>query len=152
MDRSEYFDEPDALVTAVLLCDFEAAVSLVEQGVDVNAKDKMGNTALIIAIEEDWAGTHWVEFLLKNGADVNQPDDDGDSPLDVAKYRKRRDIASVLVRYGGIGREGPSRKEMRDDQIYDAFESANAVKRLISEIERKENCNDADPLITSKRK
>ena len=81
MDRSEYFEEPDALVTAVLLCDFEAAQLLVKKGAYVNAKDEMGNTPLIMAIEEDWAGTHWVEFLLKNGADVNQPDDDGDSPL-----------------------------------------------------------------------
>ena len=137
MELSEYFNEPDALVTAVLLCDFEAAKLLIKKGADINAKDEMGNTPLIMAIEEDWAGTHWVELLLKKGADVNQPDDDGDSPLDVAKYRKREDIISVLLSCGATAKDGPSEKEIRDDQIYDAFESANAVKRLLHEIKSK---------------
>ena len=144
MDRSEYFDEPDALVTAVQECDFEAAKLLVKKGVDVNAKDEMGRTPLITAIEEDWAGTHWVELLLENGADVNQADEDGDSPLDIAKYGSREDIASVLLRFGGIGKEGPSAKEILDDKIYGAFESANALKMLTSEIEKKKKLSTAN--------
>ena len=137
MELQEYMNEPDALVIAVLLCDFEAAKLLIKKGANINAKDEMGNTPLIMAIEEGWAGTHWVELLLENGADVNLPDDDGDSPLDLAKYRNREDIVAVFLGYGATAKEVPSEKEIRDDLICDGFESANAVKRLMSEITKK---------------
>ena len=137
MDRSEYFDEPDALVTAVLFSDFEAAQLLVAKGVDINAKNEMGDTALIMAIEEDWVGTRWIEFLLENGANVNLTDTEGDTPLDIAKYQKREDICTILLGHGAIGKDEPSAKEVRDDQVYDAFQHANAVKNLNSLINKK---------------
>lgn len=137
MDRSEYFHEPDALVTAVLLCDIEAARELISKGADINAKDDMGTSALIMSIEEDWYGTEWIELLLKSGANANQPDDDGDTPLDIAKYKGREDIVAVLLDHGGKGKVGPSAKEIRDDQVHDAFQNANAVKKLVSEMKKK---------------
>ena len=137
MNRSEYFDEPDALVTAVLFSDFEAAQLLVAKGIDINAKNEMGDTALIMAIEEDWVGTRWIEFLLENGANVNLTDTEGDTPLDIAKYQKREDICTILLGYGAIGKDEPSANEVRDDQVYDAFQHANAVKNLNSLINKK---------------
>lgn len=135
--RTDYFDEKDAIVTAVLLCDFDAAELLVKRGSDINAQDDMGRTAVITAIEEDWAGTTWVEFLIENGADVNILDCDGDSALDIAKYRGRTDIVELLIANGAKGKDGASAKELRDDSIYAAFEQADAIKRLVSEIEKK---------------
>lgn len=135
--RTDYFDEKDAFVTAVLLGDFEAAELLVKRGADINAQDDIGRTALMMAIEEDWAGTEWVEFMIEHKADVNLLDSDGDSALDLAKHRRRNDIADFLVANGAKGKDGPSAKELRDDSIYAAFEQADAVKRLILDIEKK---------------
>lgn len=135
--RTDYFAEKDAIVTAVLLGDFEAAELLVKRGIDMNAQDDIGRTAVIMAIEEDWAGTAWVEFLIETGADLNIFDCDGDSALDIAKYRKRADIVELLLANGAKGKDGPSEKELRDDSIYAAFEQADVVKRLVSEIEKK---------------
>ncbi len=97
-ERTDYFEEKDAVVTAVLLGDFAAAELLVKRGIDIDAQDYIGRTAVIMAIEEDWAGTAWVEFLIENGADVNILDCDGDSALDIAKYRGRTNIVSCCLR------------------------------------------------------
>ena len=135
--RTDYFEEKDAIVTAVLLGDFEAAALLVKRGVDINAQDDLGRTAVIIAIEEDWGGTAWVEFLMENGVDINICDCDGDSALDIAKFHKRDDLVELLLSNGAEGKDGPSAKKLRDDSIYAAFEQADVVKRLVSEIEKK---------------
>ena len=137
IERTEYFEEADAIVTAVLLGNFEAIELLVKHGANINAQDEIGRTALMMAIEEDWAGTAWVEFLLENGADVNALDNDGDSALDIAKYHRRDDIVELLLANSARGKDGPSAKELRDDSIYTAFEQADAVKRLVAEIEKK---------------
>ncbi|OZA27468.1 MAG: hypothetical protein B7X93_09050 [Hydrogenophilales bacterium 17-61-9] len=137
MERTEYFEDTDAIVTAVLLGDFDAAELLVKRGVDINAQDDIGRTAIMMAIEEDWAGTAWVEFLIDNGADVNTLDKDGDAALDIAKYRRRNDIVELLLANGAKGKDGASAKELRDDSIYAAFEQADVVKRLAAEIEKK---------------
>lgn len=136
-DRTDYFEEKDAIVTAVLIGDFSAAELLVNRGVDINAQDDIGRTAVMMATEEDWAGTAWIEYLIENGADVYILDNDGDSALDIAKYRRRNDIVELLLANGAKGKDGPSAKELRDDTIYSAFEHADAVKRLVSEIEKK---------------
>jgi ankyrin repeat protein len=135
-ERTDYFDEKDAIVTSVLFGDFCATELLVKRGVDINAQDEYGRTAIIMAIEEDWAGTAWVEYLIENGADFNILDNDSDSALDIAKYRGRTDIVELLLTNGAKGKDGSSVKELRDDSIYAALEQANIVKRLTSEIEK----------------
>ena len=135
--RTDYFEDKDAIVTAVRLCDFDAAELLVSRGVGINEKNESGQTAIFVAIEEDWAGTEWVEFLIKNGADINILDSDGDSVLDVARFHKRTDIVELLLANGAKGKDGPSVKQLRDDEIYAAFQHANAVKRLFSESKNK---------------
>jgi ankyrin repeat protein len=123
--------EKDAIVTAVLLGDFDKLETLVKQGADINSQDESGRTALIVAIEEDWAGTSWIEFLIENGAEVNILDCDGDSALDIARYRGRTDIVELLIANEAKGKDSPSAKELRDDLIYADFERANEVKRSL---------------------
>lgn len=135
--RTDYFMEKDAIVTAVLLGDFGAAELLVKRGVDINAQDDIGRTAIIMVIQQDWAGTAWVEFLKENGADVNILDCDGDSALDIAKYRGCTDIVEWLLANGAKGKDSPSAKKLQDDLIYADFERVSIVKRLNSEIEKK---------------
>lgn len=135
--RTDYFDEPDALVTAALLGDFEAAEALIKRDASVNAQDERGRTALMVAIQEDWGGTAWVEFLIANGADVNLLDEDGDSALDLARFHRRSDVADVLLASRAKRKDGPSAKEQTEDEVYRAFEQADAVKRLVAEIEKK---------------
>ena len=52
---------------------------LVSSGVNVNAKDNDGKTALIEASESGF--TIIVKYLIENGANVNEKDRDGDSAL-----------------------------------------------------------------------
>lgn len=136
-ERTDYFDEKDAIVTSVLLGNFCATELLVKRGVDINAQDENGRTAIIMAIEEDWAGTAWVEYLIANGADFNTLDNDGDSALDIAKYRKRYDIVELLLLNGAKGKDGASTKELMDDLIYADFDRANTVKLLFSNVNKK---------------
>ncbi len=135
--RTDYFDEPDALVTAALLGDLEAAETLIKRGASVNTKDERGRTALMVAIEEGWAGTAWTEFLISSGAEPNLLDADGDSALDLARFHRRSDVADVLLASGARGKDGPSAKELIEDSVYRAFEQASTVKRFVAQIEKK---------------
>lgn len=138
-----YIKDIDALVTAALCGDYDVVTSLVEAGADINARDELGRTALMVAVDETYSGI--VKYLLEHGAEPNVLDNDGDSPLDVAKYSSLfrvhgdTEIVDLLVAHGAKGKDGPSAKEQRDDLVYEAFDSIDAVKRLISEIEKKKN-------------
>ena len=86
---------------------------------------------------------HLVSMILDRGADPNALDNDGDSPLEVARYcpyhriDRHTDIVDALLDRGAKGKDGPSQKELTDDAIYDAFDHANAVKRLAAIINKK---------------
>ena len=69
-------------------------------GTDVNAKNVVGQTTLIIAA---WIGHKEIaELLIENGADLNVKDESlGNTPLDWAIRRKRTEIADLLRKHGG---------------------------------------------------
>ncbi len=136
LDRSECFEKPDALLTAALLGDFEAGKILLEQGADPNQQDELGRTALMIVIQEGWGESFWAELLAQFGADINLLDNDGDSALDLAIFYQQEEAAQFLRGRRAIGKAGPSAKQVRDDEIYRGFADADAVKRLISMIDR----------------
>lgn len=68
--------------------------ALVERGLDVNAKLPNGESLLGTAVLLDHPGT--ARSLLTYGADLNQKNADGDSPLDLANYIKRPSILRVF--------------------------------------------------------
>ena len=66
----------------------------IKLGADVNAKDKYGDTALILAA---WYGyTEVAKLLLAAGADVNAKDNGGYTALIWAAYYGHAEIAKML--------------------------------------------------------
>ncbi|MBW1898790.1 MAG: ankyrin repeat domain-containing protein, partial [Deltaproteobacteria bacterium] len=68
---------------------------LEEKIVDVNARDSMGRTAVIIAAQKGHLGM--VEYLILQKADVNIHDTEGSTALMMAVNNKYLDIATVIV-------------------------------------------------------
>lgn len=80
----------------------------VAHGVDVNAQDRDGRTALMYAVDvlfkwqvED-ERVAAVTFLIEHGADVNMKDSKGKSVLSMAKHRKFQKVVKVLEDHGAI--------------------------------------------------
>jgi len=126
LSKYHYLTEPDAIVTAAIRWEYELIEYFVAKGVDLNTRDNYGRTALMVSVDERNEGL--VKFLLDHGADPNAADNDGDSPLDIARYIKDSDLIELLISFGATGKDGPSQREIKDDEIYKAFDVANAVK------------------------
>jgi uncharacterized protein len=74
------------------------ANNLIERGADIFARDANGETALCLAINNQY--THCVRLLLEKGADPNQRDAHGLSPLHRAAHGHSDEIVKQLIRYG----------------------------------------------------
>ena len=72
---------------------------LVENGADVTAKDKYGQTPLHLAAN----GGHVdiVKLFLDKGTDINAMDNNGLTPLDYATKKKYSDVMKLLKANGG---------------------------------------------------
>jgi hypothetical protein len=81
-------------------------------------------------------------FLLERGADPNTPDNEGDTPLDIAKYShlyrhsKVTKKVDALIKSGGTCKDGPSARELLDDKIHEGFAHTSAMKNLFALIEK----------------
>jgi ankyrin repeat protein len=53
---------------------------------------------------------------------------DGDTALDLARYNSNQEAIDLLLKHNAVGKDGPSAKQQEWDQIYDAFDRADAIK------------------------
>lgn len=93
---------------AVEAGDLDKVKELLAGGVDVNAKDEDGKTALHRALlredakrSETWPQTaELVKLLVESGADVSATDNDGRKSLDLAQESRNPGPMALLLRHG----------------------------------------------------
>jgi ankyrin repeat protein len=78
--------------------DIQIVKTLLRNGVDVNARNHEGRTALMFAIINFHSTT--VDVLLRFGADVNAQADDGCTPLILAAFNGDAEVAEALLARG----------------------------------------------------
>lgn len=137
MQPFDYSKELAPVATAVLLERMDDLKRLVKEGADINAQDELGRSALIMAMDQDYANPDWLEFLIASGINVNLQNKDGDTALDLARYNSNQEAIDLLLKHNAVGKDGPSAKAMQWDQIYDAFDSADAIKFADGELKNK---------------
>jgi len=125
----DYSKDPFPLNTSIRINDKRKFVELLKNGIELNQVDEFGETPITTSIMED-SEIRWIRILIKKGADVNILDSDGDSPLDLAKYKERKDIVDLLLRYGAKGKDGNSMKQKYSDMYYDDCNVANFLKKI----------------------
>jgi ankyrin repeat protein len=95
---AEAGDREDNLVNLAGKGDVNGVRSLLDQGVNVNAKDSaLGCTALVYAAQ--WDKPDVVRLLLARGADINMIGN-GYTPLTMAAFLGRTDIVRILIDKG----------------------------------------------------
>jgi ankyrin repeat protein len=78
--------------------DLKGVKECLENGADVNCKDKWGQTPLM---ESSYYGyLEIVKVLIENGVDVNCKNDNGDTPLMNSSHMNHLEIVKVLIENG----------------------------------------------------
>jgi ankyrin repeat protein len=88
----------ESLRGAAAAGDLAAVNALLGSSLDVNARDRSGRTALMLAILNGHADV--VEALLARGADLNAVDSSGTRPLQMARAKGNAEIIDSLLRAG----------------------------------------------------
>jgi Ankyrin repeats (3 copies) len=87
-----------ALRRAAEIGDVAALETLLQKQVNIDSRDSLGRTALMLATLRGQIGT--ATALLGHGADPNAADARGTTPLEAARAGDHPDIAAALERYG----------------------------------------------------
>jgi len=99
-------DKNTPLMDKVMHEEMTAAKDLVDGGVDINARNAYGWTALMHATRVGHEDL--VNLLLNHGADVNAQSDDGWTALMRAAVKDHEKIAGILLKHG-------ARVDLRDE-------------------------------------
>ncbi|KAK2766263.1 hypothetical protein FQN54_007780 [Arachnomyces sp. PD_36] len=96
------FDQPPTC-TAVQYASLDAFEALVDYGADILWKDSHGLNLLHYALKRSFGEAYiMTPSLLKHGVDVNAKDISGNTPLFLAVYHRRSDIACTLLENGAL--------------------------------------------------
>lgn len=96
--RVDGVDRAESLRGAARRGDVEVVARLLGEGVDVNAADAVGTTALHLAASE--GQTAVARILIAGGAHVDQAEYDGDTPLVNASVFGHAEIVELLLQNG----------------------------------------------------
>ena len=88
-------DDPP-LIDALMRNDLAKAKELIEQGADVNTRDKNGWTPLMYAASYARPAPEILQVLLAKGADVNAKDNAGDTTLSIAIVRHNTGLMDIV--------------------------------------------------------
>jgi ankyrin repeat protein len=83
---------------AVIRGDTDAAIALINRGMDVNTVDRRGNTLLIQSIQRDLPGLF--DFLMQQRARINLRNTHGETALSLAAYFGRTNYVRRLIDAG----------------------------------------------------
>ena len=87
------------LLDAIRKNNFKLAEALINSSIDVNQKDKNGESPL----EAAWfMGKKFIDLLVENGADVNQYFRDGLTPLQHAVIQEDEELVRLLLDKGAV--------------------------------------------------
>jgi hypothetical protein len=102
---------------------------LLSLGADPNVYDEYGRTPIHHLLEEEWAVESLLPILIKKGADVNLPDEDGDYPIQIADEAGYfKGVVQILLDCGAKDlRNTPSKKKTDMDDYYLAREGLNIL-------------------------
>ena len=72
----------------------EISEILINKGIDINAKDKDGNTPLIYSFKN--VHRRIIKLLIDKGADVTAKNKDGKDPLSLTESQNLKDIVELI--------------------------------------------------------
>ena len=127
-------DAQAGLFRAMNQGDTVAALSLIQSGLDVNARDISCRTPLLWAAQ--WGRLEIVQALIRAGADLNVRDSQGATPLTSASQFEHFDVVQALIKAGA------DRSQMSDLNAKDAV-GLTALMRAL----RRKDRNSALALI-----
>lgn len=139
--RGFNFTEPE-FFRAIKLNDGVAVKGFLQGGINANAKNKEGETALTHAIQ--YAETPLIKLIIEK-AEINTRDDLGNSPLHLALTKKKEDIFKFLLeKNADVNVPGKASSKTTDQTVlYVAV--ARADEELVKQLlERGANPNIAD--------
>lgn len=141
-DLPPYIDDSDAIVTASVDGRDELVRDLLSNGISPDTTDEYGSTGLHAAAKE--GNPLIAQLFIQARADINKKGNDGNTPLDLAVFYGHSHIVELLLQYGAKKTAGLSPIQIQEDEIHKAFETKNAVERLLSLTHSHKNL-DQDP-------
>jgi len=94
---------PTTLHTIAIREQLDTIDFLLQSGVDINALDDEGDTALHDAVRFNRLSS--VQFLIERGARINERNHEGHTPLDIAVSEGHSEIEALLIAEGAVRSE-----------------------------------------------